>query len=192
MTVTVTVTVISGRDQWAVRRALKREASVRPPNGTSGSESSSRRTRSDLVPEYSQLVVDGISGLLPHGGCANKVLATKSPSLIVGDDDQALYAFRDASPAAIRELATGGEYTKFALPFCTRCTEVLVDATHAVVERAQSTGLLAGRLTKPYVCYMPEKPRRVNGFQRSETSTARSRHRSAPTWPCSSNPLLER
>lgn len=75
-----------------------------------------------------------------------KLLATKSPTLIVGDDDQALYGFRDAQPKAIRELAGGRECERFELPFATRCTEVFVEATHAVVRRAQEPGLLEGKL----------------------------------------------
>ena len=110
-----------------------------------------------LVPVYGQIVVDEFQDFCPLDVAFIRVLATKSPTLIVGDDDQALYAFRDASPDAIRELANGNEYRKFDLPYCTRCTEVLVSATHTVVERAQTVGLLEGRLPKEYVCYLPDK-----------------------------------
>jgi len=84
-------------------------------------------------------------------------LAKVMPTLIVGDDDQALYAFRNASPEAIRDLARADDFERFDLPFCTRCTEVVVAATHTVIHRAQSAGLLEERLDKPYECYTPSK-----------------------------------
>jgi hypothetical protein len=45
----------------------------------------------------------------------------------------------------------------FDLPYCTRCTEVLVAATHTVVKQASAIGLLKDRAPKDYICYMPEK-----------------------------------
>lgn len=49
-------------------------------------------------------------------------LAEKSPILIAGDDDQALYSFRDASPDFIRRLAEQDDIERFDLPYCSRCT----------------------------------------------------------------------
>jgi hypothetical protein len=111
----------------------------------------------NVVPTYSQLVVDEFQDFCPMEVAFIGLLAEKSPTLIVGDDDQALYAFRDATPQAIRDLAASDEYARFDLPFCTRCTEVLVASTHTVVSRAEAIGLLAGRLEKQYNCYLPDK-----------------------------------
>jgi len=109
------------------------------------------------VPRYPQIVVDEFQDFCPLEVAFIAALADHNPTLIVGDDDQALYAFRDASPEAIRDLASDASYAKFELPFCTRCTSVIVASLHSVVTRAQAEGLLAGRLDKPYVCYLPDK-----------------------------------
>ncbi|MBL8777321.1 MAG: ATP-dependent helicase, partial [Acidimicrobiales bacterium] len=115
------------------------------------------RDNPDYVPAYAQVVVDEFQDFCALEVELIKALAGSSPTLIVGDDDQALYAFRDASPDAIRELAAEGQYQRFELPFCSRCTEVLVAATHTVVDRAKANGLLTGRLDKRYECYLPGK-----------------------------------
>jgi hypothetical protein len=114
-------------------------------------------SRPDKVPVYNQVVVDEYQDFCPLEVAVIKVLAQASPVLIAGDDDQALYAFRDASPEPIRSLAVHPDYERFELPYCTRCTAVLVAATHTVVTQAQTAGLLDGRLDKRYECYMPGK-----------------------------------
>ena len=86
-----------------------------------------------------------------------KTLGQRSPLLVVGDDDQAVYSFKQASANFIRDLAQGGEFERFELPFCSRCTEVLVAATHTVVNRAVERGLLSGRIEKRYECFLPGK-----------------------------------
>jgi hypothetical protein len=109
------------------------------------------------VPVYGQIVVDEYQDFSPLEVALIEVLANVGPTLIAGDDDQALYAFRDATPAAIRERAASQEWERFELPFCTRCTRVLVAATHTVVQRAQEQGLLTGRIDKQYLCFEPAK-----------------------------------
>lgn len=84
-------------------------------------------------------------------------LANSSRTLAAGDDDQALYAFKQASPQFLREIATGEAWEMFRLPFCSRCPPVLVEATHRVVSAAQREGRLANRLDKPFVCFLPAK-----------------------------------
>jgi superfamily I DNA/RNA helicase len=86
-----------------------------------------------------------------------EALAGVSPTLVAGDDDQALYTFRHASAIYLRDLVRDERFANFELPFCSRCPEVLVEATHQVVARAQAKGLLGDRLAKAYVCYLPEK-----------------------------------
>lgn len=109
------------------------------------------------IPPYAQLVVDEFQDFCPMEVAFIAILSTELPTLIVGDDDQALYAFRDATPEAIRSLVAAGEFTRFDLPFCTRCTEVTVAATHTVIAQASAAGLLRGRIEKRFECYMPEK-----------------------------------
>lgn len=131
------------------------------------------------IPRYPQIVVDEFQDFCPLEVSFVRRLALRSPTLIVGDDDQALYAFRDATPEAIRNLAAGDEYERFELPFCTRCTEVIVTATQTVVNHAQTVGLLAGRLDKPYECFLPEKrvesaayPKIIHAHCSTQTSKA--------------------
>jgi ATP-dependent DNA helicase UvrD/PcrA len=86
------------------------------------------------------------------------ILATRSPIVIAGDDDQALYSLlRSSSPEFIRARYGGNEYECFALPFCMRCPEVVVRAVGDIVERARAQGRLAGRIDKPYNPYPPRK-----------------------------------
>jgi superfamily I DNA/RNA helicase len=77
--------------------------------------------------------------------------------LIAGDDDQALYAFKNADARFIRELAEGGEYERVPLPYCSRCTDVVVSAVNAVINAAIDNGNLVGRLDKDFECFVPEK-----------------------------------
>ena len=115
------------------------------------------RTHPEIVPSCSQLLVDEYQDFSLLEVELIKSLSVKSRTLIVGDDDQAIYRFRHASPDFIRALVAGEEFTNFALPYCSRCTAVLVEATHRLVAAAQSAGLLAGRIPKPYLCYTPDK-----------------------------------
>jgi AAA domain/UvrD-like helicase C-terminal domain len=109
------------------------------------------------VPAYGQILVDEYQDFSRLEVELIRCLAQVSPTLIVGDDDQALYGFRHASPQFIRSLIAGDEYKNFDLPYCSRCTSVLVKATHRVVAAAQAVGLLAERIPKPYLCYTPGK-----------------------------------
>ena len=109
------------------------------------------------IPTFSLLMVDEYQDFSLLEARFIEQLATQSPSLVVGDDDQALYQFKHAKPEYLRIMATSGAYERFELPFCTRCTQVLVAATHRIVEKAMAAGLLAGRLDKSFHCYLPEK-----------------------------------
>lgn len=109
------------------------------------------------IPEYPLVVVDEYQDFNPLETSLIGKLEQRSPVLIAGDDDQALYHRKHASPEFIRELAGGGDYTTFDLPFCSRCTEVIVNAVNNVIARAVANGNLAGRLDKPFNCYLPDK-----------------------------------
>jgi superfamily I DNA/RNA helicase len=91
------------------------------------------------VPCYAQVVVDEYQDFSRLEASLIEVLASQSPTLIVGDDDQALYLFKHASANFIRSLASDGGYAPFPLPYCSRCTAVLVEATHRVVTAAQAS-----------------------------------------------------
>lgn len=109
------------------------------------------------IPLYGQVVVDEYQDFSALEARLIDQLSTVSPVLVAGDDDQALYDFKHASPRYLRDLAMGGKFERFELPFCTRSTEVLVEAVADVVDRAQAMGLLEGRVPKRFECYIPEK-----------------------------------
>jgi superfamily I DNA/RNA helicase len=113
--------------------------------------------RPEDMPAYGQIVVDEYQDFSPLEVRLIGQLSTVSPTLVVGDDDQALYGFKHASADFLRELATGGLYERFELPYCSRCTDVLVAATNHVVTVARAQGLLEGRLDKRFDSYSPTK-----------------------------------
>jgi hypothetical protein len=87
-----------------------------------------------------------------------QLLAQKSPVLIVGDDDQALYQrLRSSDPEYIRELHGDPVFEKFDLPFCLRCTRVVVDAFHDIVSTAVANERLRGRISKGFRYFPPVK-----------------------------------
>lgn len=87
-----------------------------------------------------------------------EALAGRSPILIAGDDDQALYSqLRDASWDHIRRLSNAGDYEVFKLPFCMRCPKVVVDAVNDVLTTAVKLDRLKGRIEKPYKHFPPAK-----------------------------------
>ena len=85
------------------------------------------------------------------------ILDVKEKLLIAGDDDQAIYGFRLASPKHIRLRAKGDEYDFKQLPYCSRCTSVVVDATNQIIRNANKNNKLLGRIDKSFICYMPDK-----------------------------------
>jgi hypothetical protein len=106
---------------------------------------------------YNQVVVDEYQDFNRLEVALIDELTRKSPVLVVGDDDQALYAFKLASPDYLRELHEGSGWSSFNLPFCSRCPLVVVDATHRLVQEAQRRGLLSDRIDKPFECFLPSK-----------------------------------
>lgn len=109
------------------------------------------------IPTYRQVAVDEYQDFSLLEVKFIEQLSRGNPTFVVGDDDQALYGFKHASANYIRHLAADENWERCDLPFCTRCTEVLVEAVHTVVARAQAMGLLGARLNKPYFCYLPGK-----------------------------------
>lgn len=109
------------------------------------------------IPTFTQIVVDEYQDFNSLEVEFIESLVLKSPVLIAGDDDQALYGFKHASPEFLRAKATEGDYEKFELPFCSRCTEVVVSGVADVISKAKCNGLLEGRIEKQYLCFMPEK-----------------------------------
>lgn len=115
------------------------------------------RENGDVLEDFGQIVVDEYQDFNPLEVAFIHELTKKGDILIVGDDDQALYEDRSASPSYLRQLHGAGEFERFELPFCSRCTEVVVAATNHVIATAQAHGLLHDRIAKRYECYMEDK-----------------------------------
>jgi superfamily I DNA/RNA helicase len=77
--------------------------------------------------------------------------------LIVGDDDQAVYDTRFSTPHHLREKFNSGNYERFELPFCSRCTEVIVKTTNNLLKIFEEAGGLEGRIQKRYECFIELK-----------------------------------
>lgn len=111
------------------------------------------------VPSYEQVLIDEFQDFNKLEVSMIDLLATKSPILLAGDDDQALYEFlKNASAHHIR-VRHGDEmpeYAAFNLPYCARCPEVVVEATNDLIKVAKENGLLKKRISKPYI-YLPNK-----------------------------------
>ncbi len=116
------------------------------------------RAHAEDVPEFPLVVVDEYQDFSLLETTFIDLLATRNTVLVAGDDDQALYSqLRYASPQYIRDLARGEEYRRYELPYCSRCTEVVVAAVNDVIAAAVRIGGLEGRISKPFRCYLPEK-----------------------------------
>jgi superfamily I DNA/RNA helicase len=115
------------------------------------------RTNETDIPTYEIIIVDEYQDFNLLEASFVQLLATKSNIVIAGDDDQSLYGFRHASNKFIRELWKLGEFKKFRLPFCSRCTPVLVEAANTFIANIQKHGLLAGRIDREFKCYWPDK-----------------------------------
>lgn len=109
------------------------------------------------IPVYPLIVVDEYQDFSLLETTFIALLANKSPVLIAGDDDQALYDFKNASARYIRELFADATYETFELPYCSRCTEVVVAAVNDAIAAATANGNLAGRITKQFYCYLADK-----------------------------------
>jgi hypothetical protein len=113
----------------------------------------------DKIPIYEQVVVDEFQDFNKLEVSLIDLLSEKSPVLLAGDDDQALYEFKNASTRHIRERHSGGipGYEPFNLPYCQRSTRVVVDATNDIIVSAKKSGFLNERINKPYTYFDDEE-----------------------------------
>jgi superfamily I DNA/RNA helicase len=109
------------------------------------------------IPVYPLIVVDEYQDFSLLETSFIALLAAKSPVLIAGDDDQALYGFKNASARYVRELFADATYEKFELPYCSRCTEVVVAAVNDAIAAATANGNLLDRIVKQFHCYLPDR-----------------------------------
>jgi hypothetical protein len=108
--------------------------------------------------QYDLVLVDEYQDFNGLEAAFIEILGRRSPLVVVGDDDQALYSqLRGSSWDYIRSLYGSSEYEKFELPFCMRCPKVVVEAVGDVTARARDLHKLGGRIQKPYKYFAPAK-----------------------------------
>jgi superfamily I DNA/RNA helicase len=128
-----------------------------------------------IVPQYDQIVVDEFQDFNPLEVAFIDEISKRGKILIVGDDDQAVYDGRDASPNYLRALYQSSEFEKFELPFCSRCTKVIVDAVNHIIQSAQRAGHFEERVAKRYECYWEKKAADSRKYQKLITATVTTR-----------------
>ena len=113
------------------------------------------RGHDDKIPKYQQILVDEFQDFNQLEVAFIDILAAKSPIILAGDDDQALYEFKSASPYHIRNRYSEDmpEFAPFNLPYCSRCTNVIVNATNDFIKSAINFGYLKERIDKPYTYF---------------------------------------
>jgi|GEM_PF-568402 len=117
------------------------------------------RDRPETIPEYALVIADEYQDFNRLEAEFINLLATRSPVLLAGDDDQALYGFRYASHEFIRGIFRDEDYETFTLPLCSRCPPALTEATEGFIAAAVGRGWLEGRIPKDFACYWPDKYR---------------------------------
>lgn len=115
-------------------------------------------TNKSKIPSYEQVLVDEFQDFNKLEVSLIDLLSEKSPIILVGDDDQALYDFKNASAEYIRERHSdkNQDYTSFSLPHCSRCTRVIIEAANDIIKTAEKKGFLSNRIKKEY-CYFEDK-----------------------------------
>ena len=110
----------------------------------------------DEIPHFDKIIIDEFQDFNKLEVTLIELLSQKSPILLVGDDDQALYKdIKDASPEYIRQRykdKTFG-YSSFYLPYCSRCTRVIIDAVNDIIDTAKEKSFLKNRIEKPFEYY---------------------------------------
>ena len=107
----------------------------------------------DKVPAYDHVLLDEFQDFNKLEITLIDLLSEKSPVLIAGDDDQALYDdLKSASAKHIKERFSDDckEWESFTLPHCRRCTRVIVEAVNDIVSNASKNGTAKERITKKY------------------------------------------
>lgn len=110
-----------------------------------------------FIPKYHHVMVDEYQDFNQLEVNVLSKLESCNNTLIVGDDDQSIYNFRQASPEYLRNKWDDKSYVQFLLPYSSRCTPVVISAVTNIIKEAQKKGLLLDRVKKEFKCYLPEK-----------------------------------
>ncbi len=123
------------------------------------------------LPEYVQIVVDEFQDFNPLEVAFIDLLQERGPILIAGDDDQAVYWQRNASPVHLRRKYLSGEYEVFPLPYCSRCPQVVVEGARAFISAAEARGGLGGRIPRSFVPFLEGKAKENAAYPRILSAT---------------------
>lgn len=116
--------------------------------------------KNDKIPSFERVIVDEFQDFNAIEVRLIELLSQKSPIIISGDDDQSLYMeLKNASPEFIRDMYSKEnlDYKSYNLPFCSRSTEVIINAANDVTKSAKGVGLLLGRVDKPFQYFTCEE-----------------------------------
>ena len=116
----------------------------------------------EKIPKYSQILIDEFQDFNKLESTLIDYLAQHNPILIVGDDDQSLYAFKYANPSDIRAKFNSEEFKSYNLPYCSRCTKVIIDAFERVIKSAKSKGFLKERMVKQFKYFPSEEKNAIS------------------------------
>ncbi|MFI5330144.1 MAG: UvrD-helicase domain-containing protein, partial [Desulfobaccales bacterium] len=118
----------------------------------------------DKIPHYDQIVVDEFQDFNTLEVSLIDLLSENNSVLLAGDDDQALYDFKSASTKHIRERHSNEkpEYASFKLPYCSRCTRVIVETANDIIQNAEKNGYLKGRINKEYLYFEDKQKNEVS------------------------------
>jgi superfamily I DNA/RNA helicase len=106
----------------------------------------------DKIPqEFDLILVDEFQDFNKSEHDLVKFLNKKTRVVLVGDDNQSLYHFKNAKPELIIDLYNDPSTEEFSLDYCYRCPEVIVGATNDVIKNAKGAGYLKGRLEKKFL-----------------------------------------
>lgn len=150
-------------------------------------------SRNAVTDIYDLILIDEYQDFNALEACVIDALSERSPILIAGDDDQALYSqLRDASWDHIRLLNKAGDYEVFNLPFCMRCPKVIVDAVNDVLTKADEIDKLEGRIKKPFKYFPLVKGADSAKYPKIFTLRPQSRDRTRTTWVDISSKRLQK
>lgn len=129
----------------------------------------------DKIPSYSQILIDEYQDFNKLESTLIGLLAINSPIIIVGDDDQSLYGWKFADPGYIRSKHESTKYEKLDLPYCFRCSNVIVRTYNDIIQYAKSKGYLhTKRIEKIYKYFPTEKKDNVSNLYNKISLTGKA------------------
>jgi len=117
------------------------------------------KTDTSKIPVYDLILIDEFQDFNETEAELIDLLATKNEVLVVGDDDQALYEFKGSFSRFIRDKfnSSDDEFESHTLRYCSRCTEVIINSFHSIVDDFSDRERLSERISKDYEFYPPDK-----------------------------------